>query len=93
MIRAFHAGYPGMKVGLVLKNIKMTPSLHGCIVDLATILLANRTGKCTSYFEVKVDVNLPFFLIKRNVFDYPRLFKLKNLLKKRLQVVHWEPPE
>jgi hypothetical protein len=86
-----YPGDPGMKIGLVLKKIEMSPGLLHGIMGLAlprVFPLTEGAGKGLPFLEVQVDVNFPCLLVQSDFSDIPGLSKVENSFKKRLQLVH-----
>lgn len=55
-----------MDIGFELEEVQVTPGPFDCIMNIATLFAAFRTGKFTARFEIYVDIKLLPFGVKIN---------------------------
>src|SRR5665811_2348536 len=82
MLRAFHPGNPGIKVGLELAGVQMSPSSLFGVIPTGEFLPAFRTGPLGPARMLKPYIYTVFGNLQIHPFYKPRLFQTQNALVK-----------
>jgi len=90
MLRAFHPGNPGIKVGLELAGVQMPPSSLFGVIPTGEFLPAFRTGPFGPARMLKPYIHTVFGNLQIHPFYKPRFFQTQNALVK-VGVPHLNP--